>query len=70
MSASHLDNLRVRSQYIRQRYDRDNPKAYGQPPATPALMRKLENATWRTGRSTPAPRGTGAARSHHRRHYG
>ena len=42
MSNEHLEDLRARARYARQRYELYKAKAYGQRPTSPARMRELE----------------------------
>ena len=42
MPDDHLEDLRARARYARQRYELYKAKAYGQRPTTPARMRELE----------------------------
>jgi hypothetical protein len=42
MSADHLDDLRARAKYARERYQLYRAKAYGQRPTSPERLRELQ----------------------------
>jgi hypothetical protein len=42
MSADHLDDLRARAKYARERYQLYRAKAYGQRPTSPQRLRELQ----------------------------
>jgi hypothetical protein len=44
MSAEQLDDLRVKAQYARERYQLYKAKAYGPRPTSPARLRELQRA--------------------------
>jgi hypothetical protein len=44
MSVEHLDDLRAKAQYARERYQLYKAKAYGQRPTSPARLRELQRA--------------------------
>jgi hypothetical protein len=44
MPDEHLEDLRARARYARQRYELYKAKAYGQRATSPARMRELERA--------------------------
>jgi hypothetical protein len=44
MAVEHLDDLRAKAQYARERYQLYKAKAYGPRPTSPARLRELERA--------------------------
>jgi hypothetical protein len=44
MSIEHLDDLRAKAQYARERYQLYKAKAYGQRATSPVRMRELQRA--------------------------
>jgi hypothetical protein len=42
MSVEHLDDLRAKAQYARERYQLYKAKAYGQRPTSPTRLRELQ----------------------------
>jgi hypothetical protein len=44
MPTDHLDDLRARAQYARERYQLYKAKSYGQRPTSPERLRELQRA--------------------------
>jgi len=45
MPTDHLDDLRAKARYGRERYQLYKAKAYGQQPTSPARLRELQRAS-------------------------
>jgi hypothetical protein len=45
MSVEHLDDLREKARYARERYQLYKAKAYGQRPTSPARLRELQRTS-------------------------